>query len=124
MDSLNPLQTIIDYKVAVGADEVNKLLAEGYELEGAPHFSVEGTIDYDVGVENETVVVRQVMVKREPFTAAKYLKLLKGVILMQGQLQDFLNDPSSLFTKTEIREFAEAMGQEVDEEELAQFKDG
>ena len=127
MEGLQPLQSITDYKVAVGVEEVNKLLAEGYEPEGKPHFSTEASITSEggIGIEtmDETVIVRQVMVKREPFTAAKYLKLMKALILLQGQLQDLISDPAKLFTKSEVKEFAESMGEEISDEELAEFKD-
>lgn len=128
MEGLQPLQSITDYQVAVGIDEINEYLAKGYDPEGKPHFSVEEKIANTSPVAGfadteTTVVVRQVMVKREPFTAAKYLKLMKALILLQGQLQDMLEDPSKLFTRSEVKEFSEAMGQEISEEELAEFKE-
>ena len=107
---MNLLFKVEDYQIAQGTDEVNELLAKGYEPYGEPKFT-EGFDLTDPDEDKEILLHHQAMVKREPFSPKAYVDVVKSVMLAMAKLQH--GELADLFDEEERAEINKMFGEEV-----------
>ena len=110
-EGMNILFRVDDYKMAQGADEVNALVAEGYEPYGDPSFVKGNKVNSDGTQEIDAVYHYQAMVHRAPFEPKAYLDAMKGMLLAVTKLQG--SNLGELFNEEEREEIEKAFGESI-----------